>query len=362
MLRYSACLGVTALVLAASPARAQQTPPAWPYAFLDKVARLTPAEMEEVNQGKVVTKLLPSQVKYEVATFGVMRLDLPREFFLERDRDIEEFRKSASILQVKKFSSVPKVEDLAALSLEPQDIESLKKCKLHRCDWRLTAEALERFQKEINWAAPDAAGQASALMRNVLLGRLQAFLSSGDAALGHYDDKKASLDVSAEFNSILDQSPYLAANVPEIERYLRTGPQTSLPNTENFSFWSKEKYGFGLKTVITITNTSIYKQQSSAGAPLIITSKQIFASHYFDASLGVALLLDATEDKAAPRCYLIYLNRTRVDALRSSFAFLIRGIIARNIRSQTKDIMAALKLKLEAQYRAASVPGAVHTP
>lgn len=114
--------------------------------------------------------------------------------------------------------------------------------------------------------------------------------------------------------------------------------------------------------MITITNTSIYKQQSAAGAPLIITSKQIFASHYFDASLGLALLVDATENKAAPRFYLIYLNRTRVDALRSSFAFLIRGIIGRNIRGQMKDIMAALKVKLEAQYRVASAPGAGHTP
>jgi hypothetical protein len=314
-----------------------------------------------MKQGKVVTKLLSSQVKYEVATFGVMRLDIPREFFLERDRDIEEFRKSASILQVKKLNHPAGIEDLASLSLDPQDIEALKKCKPHRCDWRLPAEAIERFQKEINWAAPDAGEKASALMRKLLLERLLAYLHSGDASLGQYDDKKASVDVSAEFNSILDQSPYLAANVPEIERYLRTGPQTSLPNTENFSFWSKEKYGFGLRSVITITNTSIYKQPNVPAAPFIITSKQIFAAHYFDASLGLALLLDATEDNAAPRCYLIYVNRTRVDALRGSFAFLIRGIVGRNIRGQMKDIMAALKAKLEVQYRAASAPGAVHT-
>jgi hypothetical protein len=47
----------------------------------------------------------------------------------------------------------------------------------------------------------------------------------------------------------------------------------------------------------------------------------------------------------------MYLNRSRADALRSSFAFLVRGTIARHIRGEMKETMTLLKAKMEALYR-----------
>ncbi len=181
------------------------------------------------------------------------------------------------------------------------------------------------------------------LTRHVLLSRVQAYMSDGNAALGHYDDKKYSLDLVGEFRGLLDQSPYLTEYVPELDRYLREYSQTNLQNLESFVYWSEEKYGYGLKPVVTITHTSIYKQEGVTGEPIIIASKQIYADHYFEASLGLALLVEATDNEATPRFYLMYLNRSRADALRSSFAFLVRGTIARHIRGEMRETMTLLK-------------------
>jgi hypothetical protein len=346
-----ACLGLIALFLTASASTVAQPSVPWPYTFLGKYLHFSQAELFEMKQGNIIVKLLPTQVKQEVAVFGVVRIDVPREFFIARVRDIENFKKSTAIPEVKRFSNSPRLEDLEDLTIDPMDMGSLKKCSVRHCDVKLPAEVIERFRSEINWSAPNYKEQVTMLTRHVLLSRVQAYMSDGNAALGHYDDKKYSLDLVGEFRGLLDQSPYLTEYVPELDRYLREYSQTNLQNLESFVYWSEEKYGYGLKPVVTITHTSIYKQEGVTGEPIIIASKQIYADHYFEASLGLALLVEATDNEATPRFYLMYLNRSRADALRSSFAFLVRGTIARHIRGEMKETMTLLKAKMEALYR-----------
>lgn len=180
--------------------------------------------------------------------------------------------------------------------------------------------------------------------------RAQAYLAGGSATLGHYDDKKYSVDLAVEFRGLLDQSPYLAEYVPEFDHYLREYPGVRLEGAEHFVYWSKEKYTQKAKAVIAITSTSIYRQEDTLGKPFLITSQQIYASHYFEGSLGMALLVDASGDQTSPRIYLINLNRSRIDLLQGFFAFLIRGTIAGRLQSEMKNVMGSLKEKMEASY------------
>ena len=89
----------------------------------------------------------------EVAAFAIMRLDVPADFFIERVRDIINFKKSDNVLQIGKFSNPPRLEDLAGLTLDQVDIDAIKECRATRCDVKMSTTFIERFRKEVNWSA-----------------------------------------------------------------------------------------------------------------------------------------------------------------------------------------------------------------
>ena len=63
----------------------------------------------------------------------------------------------------KKLSSPPQIGDFAELSLSDEELAELRACRPGKCDLRLGDKAIARFQTEVDWAAPDAAGRANLL-------------------------------------------------------------------------------------------------------------------------------------------------------------------------------------------------------
>ena len=315
--------------------------------FLREQLSFDSLEFDALEKGQIIVKLPKTVETREVAAFAIMRLDVPPQFFVERVRDIVNFKKSANVLQIGKFSNPPRLEDLAGLTLDPADIEALRQCKLNRCGFKMSAHFIERFRKEINWAAPDSRDRATELMRQILLQHVQVYLQGGNAALGEYRDKSYPLRIGDEFRSLLQPAPYMYDYVPEFQKYLEEFPAGRPHDSENFVYWSKEK--FGLKPVVSLTHITIYKGHRPNGADLLIASKGLYASHYFEASLGVTAFVRSSSDPS--RSYLIYINRSRADALRGMFAGLKRSLISGSLQDGAKKNMELTKQKLETEYR-----------
>ena len=113
------------------------------------------------------------------------------------------------------------------------------------------------------------------------------------------------------FRSILNASPYINAAFPELFTQLShyRGTEENA-GTDDIFYWSRELYGFGLKPLVSVFHAVIYKASPSV---TVIATKQIWASHYYDGSLGITVLVDAN-----PGAYLVYLNRSRIDLLRDA--------------------------------------------
>jgi hypothetical protein len=324
-----------------------QETPAGLTAFLKDRIGLTTKELQEVKRGGVVAKVLRSEPE-EVAVFGIVRVNASHDFFLERFRDIESYKRGTSVPQVKKFNTPPRIEDVQQLTVDREDFEALKNCRVGNCDVKLSAQAIARLQKEIDWNAPDAREQVNELARASLLEYVNRYLSGGNKALTEYSDKKATLRLADEFASILNASPYIYDYEPEFYAYLREYPAKRLDDSEDFIYWSKEK--FGLKPVISVTHVSIQRKPESG--PTLIASKQIYASHYFEASLGLTAVV-ASSEQQEPGFYLLYLNRSRSDALHGGFSGLARGQVKRSARSGMQKNMQKIKLSIESQWERA---------
>ncbi len=56
--------------------------------------------------------------------------DVHADFFVERVRDIINFKKSENVLQIGNFSNPPRLEDLAELTLDQVDIDAIEECRV----------------------------------------------------------------------------------------------------------------------------------------------------------------------------------------------------------------------------------------
>lgn len=313
-----------------------------PHAFLQKYLGFTSSELAALDRGKVVSKIPQTADRSDVATLGVTRLSVPTEVFLEKFRDIVSFKRSAYVLQIGKFSTVPSLEDLQGLTFDENDFRDLRWCRVGACDLKLPADTINRLLKEINWSSPQARQQVDALLRQTIMNYVNAYLRGGHTALSDYHDSSSPVRPANEFRALLNQSPYLSDYAPEFYRYLAEYPRTRLPGSEDFIYWSKEKFGY--KPVITLYHVTIYKHRLGNAESVMIASRQIFATHYYEASLGLTILANRPGD---PGAYFLYLNRTRINALRGWAGRLMRPFLQRELLSSTEKLLGQLRQRLE---------------
>jgi hypothetical protein len=305
--------------------------------FLRDQVQFTDKELEAAARGKAVAKILPAE-RNEIAVFGIVLVNARAELYVERFRHIERFKKSTAVPVVRKFSDPLRLDDVRELTVDQDDFNSLKDCRVGSCAVKLPSEIIERLQREINWDAPDAHQRVNRLARAALLEYVKRYQEGGNAELSEYNDKKTPRRVAEEFGAILKASPYVYDYAPEFYAYLREYPRKRLDGVEDFIYWSKEK--FGLKPVISVTHVSIYPDPQRKIT--LIASKQIYASHYFEASLGLTALAPAGQG-----FYLLYYNRSRADALRGGFSGMVRGKVQGRTRDGALENLEKVKAYLE---------------
>jgi hypothetical protein len=339
-----AAVGLAAVVAAVTvTAQGPASRPAGFHPFLATGIGLTAGEVASLTQGRVVVKTLDPGDRREVGLAGVVRIEAPRERMIDGWRDIVAFRKSEVVLEMGTFGEPPQLGDLAALTVDRQDIDDLAQCRPGSCKVQLSAGDIGRFQREIDWRAGDRAANAAALMHDVLFTHLQRYRAKGLGGLGTYDDRREPVVIGDELSSILSQSPSPLDLVPELRAHVVVFPVRPLPAAEEGFYWSKERFGF--KPVTGLTHTTLYVQPSPGGAALLV-SRQIYANHYLDGSVGVSALLDVP-GREGEAFDLLYVNRTRSARMTGFFGGLARSVATGRARDAMGRLLGALKRRTE---------------
>jgi hypothetical protein len=319
-----------------SPQQAQTTPAS--VASLRTYIRASDAELKRLAQGEVLTRTLDAPDSREISTLGAIRVRCTPEHFIARVRDIERFKASEYVLQIGRFQPQPSLQDVATLTLDPGDRDGMRTCRPGSCTLRLPAAAMERFRTQIPWGTPAEVDAAAVAMRQFLVDEARAYMSGGSAALADYRDRNGTLPRAAAFRLLLRPSAYQAEYQHDLFQWLDEFPRTQPEGADGFLYWSRER--FGLKPVISISHSLLHRR----GDVVVFGSKQVFASHYFEASLGMSVFVatPATGDG-----FLIYLNRSRVDTLHGLLGPLARVIAARRGRDGLERMLVDVKRKLE---------------
>jgi hypothetical protein len=83
----------------------------------------------------------------------------------------------------------------------------------------------------------------------------------------------------------------------------------------------------------------------------MIASKQIYASHYFEASLELTALIENEVAGESPGLLLLYLNRSRFDTLRKSSPLGMKDKIKKGVLRKVHEEMKSTKARIEVLYR-----------
>ncbi len=299
-----------------------------------------------VGSDRVFVKVLPHIRPGEVAVVGALRIPVTMAFFLERFRDIQTFKKGPAVLGIGKFSDPPLEQNLQELTLGDKTLDALAVCRPGKCGVKLSAEMMDRLRK-----AAVSSGRGAKLereFREVLLDYLSCYLERGTPAMITYSDTDPPVHSSGEFLELLQQFIWLQDYAPPLFEALKDSLPKKHSEVEELIYWSRE--GFGLKPVASMTQVLILKTAIEGKRWAFLASKQIYADHYFEASLGLTVLAEQSGDPRNPLLSVAYFNRSSTDGLRGWFASITRALVERRVRSGLAKNLKAMKGKLKQLY------------
>jgi hypothetical protein len=310
---------------------------------------ISPGDLHALLVGDVVGRTIDTLDPHELAAYGATRLTLSKEAFFARYRDVVDFKRHEAVRQIGRFGTPPSLEDVLGLTFEPGTLEDLRACRPGDCKVKLPAATIARLRSDVRWTTPHWRDDCQLLLRQELVRGVHAYATTGEAALPEYADRKTPSRLADQFRAIIEHSSYLERLAPELARYLVEFPHDPLPVTDSFVYWSKE--AFGLKPVVSATHVVVYRAAQHPGV-MIGASKQLYATHYLEASLGLTIAVDAEPIGGRPSIYLLYVNRSRVDALRGAFGGMRRKIARGKADDGVRETLKGLKTRLEAEERA----------
>jgi hypothetical protein len=310
-----------------------------PFAFFQPTVTITSLQRSTLQQGYPITQLLPTGGQ-EDAVFTAVSVGIDGDRLVAWERRIEELKKGKYVLAVGRFSDPPRIEDLAGLELDRDDIDDLRKCRAGHCQLKLSAKEMARLRTAAAHARGDATRAIQEAFRRVIFERVKLYLTSGQVP--PYEDQHAPVQPGASFAKLMQATPFLINHAPELSEHLLEYPSKPLTGVESFLYWSRER-AVG-KAIISVTHVNIVRYHAAGMPEVLIVNRDIYSSHYVNASLSVTALTSRTPSDSN---YLVYTNRTEVDILHGIFEGVIRSVMQNRVRDATTRELEVYKQRLE---------------
>ncbi len=333
-------LPLPGLLLLWTPARAEEAPPSWEsaYQLLCAQGRLTPEESRLLTAGGSVAKVVDTDDRSEILTFAATSVRTTPSRVHELLRDLEGCRGEPWTREIGVFE---RGETGLALTVDPNDVRFLSECRLNDCELRLSAEAIEELRNGISAAPLSRRGTRANLLFGETLARyVEAYRTRGDAALFLYVNNRDPVRVADSLARVFARSPFLYALAPDLFTYLEKYPEGRPADAWDVVYWVKEK--FWLRDVTSVWHLVVTDRAVGPGRLVLAVSKQLYASRYYESSLGTTALLEGPAGS-----YLFLITRTRADIRPTGFTRVERALLNYLVRRRLQARLVSLRAQLE---------------
>ena len=330
-------------IAATAPLLGQQTP-APLVRFLRHSIGLDSVQLAAVERGAALVKVLDTKNQRDVAVFGIITADIPRQRYVAHLRDFPSSLRAPTRPRFGVFSDPATAADVQGLVVDQQDVAEVKDCHPDDCKIKLPATDMKRLREDIDWSAADPQVQVNTYARQRMLEYVTDYRARGDTAMVVYDDR-GNVRASSAFAALLAESPYVYEYVPAFQEYLATYPRGKLDGLSEVLFWSEDRLP-RLKPILSVTHLAVYAPPDLPEATFV-AGKQIYADHYFEAGFDLTTVIDRQTTGATPGIYLVLLRRSRFDDLPTGL-FNIRGKVIGKLRDQMRTDLEREKTTAEA--------------
>ena len=313
-----------------------------PEAFLRREGGLSASELGSLERGSIIAKVLDTGDRSEIYSLAVMRVKTTPARALQRLRDLEGRTGAPWVIQSGRLGAAPALSDFEGMTLDAGDVKHLGKCVVNNCEVRLPAEAIERFRNEADGSSESRTARANARFRQMLAAYAASYVQRGDAALFRYDNNNDPVRIADSLRLLAPRFAFLRDTAPDLHAYLESFPQGRPADTEDLLYWIKEK--FWLANVLSLSHATITDRTTPAGHLILAVSKQLYATHYYESSLGATIFFEGASGWGP---HVIYLNRTRADIRRTGFTWFERALLKYLVRDRLEAQSRYLRQQLE---------------
>src|SRR5271157_5695605 len=302
---FAASVLTLGLIFGATAARAQRQPET----FLQTRVGLSDSDIQKMDQGQVVTKVLDSgDKKYGMLVFGGVYINSTVERFAESYRDVKSLLEDKVYLDVQAFNelgSPPKLSDFDRIAFPRKDIDALQKCKPNDCD--LQVFDVVALQKRIDWNSVDKYDQVNKFARQRLFEVVTTYISGG------------------------------------IYEHILEYPDGKLAGAMDFFYW--ENIDFGQGPTIRVNRVSMFPKGVGV-IKYVVANEQLYASRYIRIALQVFYCVPDTANPGKPGFYLIEMNDSRLPDYGGLKLSVVRKIATGKGVQSTDDILTLYHKRL----------------
>jgi hypothetical protein len=338
----AAAVLILGLVFGASVVCAQRQPETF---FKNRIG-LSDSDIQKMDQGQVVTKVLESgDKKYGILVFGGVYVNTSIEKFAASYRDVKGLLENKVYLAVQAFNEVgspPKLSDFDHLSFSRKDIDAIQKCKPNDCD--LQVFDVVALQKRINWNSIDKYDEVNKFARQRLFEVVTTYISGGLKAFGSYTDRDKPFNLYENMQSMLNSSYYLPKDQSGgIYQHILEYPDGKLPGAMDFFYW--ENIDFGQGSTIRVNRVSMFPKGVGV-IKYVVANEQLYASRYIRIALQVFYCVPDTQNPGKPGFYLIEMNDSRLPDYGGLKLSVVRKIATAKGVQSTQDILTLYNKRL----------------
>ena len=327
---HPAFLSITLIALAATSAQAQQ----WATLddFLERGIKLTAQQRAALARGEIVGKQLPTGDVRNVAVFGAVQVEVPRTFFVERQRA---FLRGGTPVPAHLFDDPPAAANVATIEVTEEDLKELRQCKPNDCNFKLPASDMQAL-RPADASGAEARARVTALVKRRMLEFVADYRRRGNAAMLVVDDR-GSVRSSDALDAMLRDSSYAFRAFPSLGRWLLDYPKDTVAGATEAIYWAVDELP-KVRPVLRIMHAVMYSPTDVQGVGMsVLAAKQIYANHYFEAGLE---MLGAVDHPGVPnRITLVAVRRLRFDNLPSGGVLNLRGRVRNALQ---EDLVAEL--------------------
>ena len=274
-----------------------------------------------------------------VSIFAAIRTKASGDRLLAWAGEIELLQKGKYVPEIGRFSAPPRVEDLAGLVFEDDDLEEIHRCRLGNCGVKLSDGEIVQVQRVIG--ASDWKALLQGELRQILVQRAREYLLAGDAGAPLYHDDRKPVSPSEVFTLLVQRLLFLPRHFGCLTTYVRQYPGSGDAHVVgSFLYWSKES--LGAKPIISITHLTLARFDDPWLPETLVVAKQVFATHYKNGSVTVTAIT-----RSGPERYLVFVHPFQVDLIHGIFGGLVSRMMERRVRCEAPGVLLGLRKRLE---------------